>query len=406
VNAIGSKKNSLAVLERRLKQQGRRPRIAVSGSLGSGSAADVQRLIALVKGKPRDSGLSRLAKLERASTQAPGAQAPDSRPQVVAQSYDVGAPIRGRGTQPASSIASAALATRHWFLPDERDNSASSFAVELFEEVSLPSTNLAAEGGLTTGPTAELTVADTSGSPGSSAPTFTAAGDRDAGARLTLAAAIPRETPLGLDLAATAEAGRAEDADQFEREVQSILSGMKKRPPPPPLTGPSIEPTADAQSTATSPPRPHEVFERMGQNMAFANSFHLPAVELSKRLDALEAEVAREENAAAHRLDAVSLELSDEEVAASLGLAPDAKIQMPLQPAPLPAKPGEEDSNLGVNPICPKQPSAPAPKDTPKPAPSATPLPALAAEPPPTASPAANDNTVIPNPLVPLGATT
>ncbi len=419
MNAPGCKKNSLAALDRRLKKHGRRRTAVRSHSLGAGSAADVNKLIAIVKGKSPEQSRHGLAKLEQSG--APAQQ----QPRVVVRAYDAGGPIRGRGVQPGPQAVSGALAARHWFLPDERDNSASSFAVELFDEVTLPSTNLGTDGGLSTGPTAELTVSAEPVAPASAAPTFTVSDQREAGARLTLAASAAA-APLGLDLASTAAAGRAADADEFEREVQAILSGMKKRPPLPPEARPaSAVPAADAQTAAPPPPRPHDIFERMGQNMAFANAFQLPAVELSKRFDALEAEVAREEEVEGRRADVASLELTDEDIAATLGLALNAKLDPPMKSAPLPAKSVQGAPRVDDK-ACPPQPPPPAaptvvpppaaalpatPTPSPTPtavahAPAVTPAaaPAPATEPIP-APPPANGIADIHKPLVPTGET-
>jgi hypothetical protein len=147
--------------------------------------------------------------------------------------------------------------------------------------------------------------------------------------------AQPEDGVLGLDLSAVA-AKDAEESDQFEREVQAILSGTTARPTPRPqgLSG-APDPQVSPLPPGAAPSAPHQIFEEMGQNMAYATAFNLPPMELGKRFDAIEREIALEEAAESPApVREYSLDLTDEDITRSLASPRELAAEAVATPAP------------------------------------------------------------------------
>ena len=291
---------------------------------------------------------------------------------ATSRAYDVGAPVTVAGTSPAlsRSYATEAASWRSFAYRGDDDPITTGFTVEVFEESPqqvarapepVPSPVVAPPSEPAVLPAVVLPVAATPAPPQAEVPVSAAlsAGQREDGF-------------LGLDLSAAAASDR-EDAEQFEREIQAILSGKTTRPMA--QGGPSSSPQPSAPPAAPAP-RPHDIFEQMGQNMAYATSFNLPPMELGRRLDDLEREIALEEQIQERKPSPVSLELSDDDISQSLGLARALKD---VAPVAAPARPEVID-----------HPAIPAP-DT---APVVTTVPAITA---PTA--------IVPQATPPIAAT-
>ena len=364
-------RTTLAELDRKVgaRRKTRRTAPAVAYGRAAGSSpADVLAEIDRLRGNgggPRPRGL--LALLH--------ATVPGERSVVtVARAYDLGAPIRTEGGRGRSFAAAA------WVTPadDDGPETITAFAVEAFED---DGTAILAR---------DVTIAPAPPLPD---PAVTAA-------PVAVAIDVPAATPVPASLAyddareadvSMASADRAEDADQFEREIQAILGGRVA--PPAPAAAAMSAPQAAPPDAAAA--RPHDVFEQMGRNMAYATAFHLPTMELGRRFDDIERQIAREEALDAQRpVPDSSLDLSDDDIAASLTATP-APTPAVAAPADAPILPPQAAAPSAAPPI-PTAPAAPttAPTSPPPPAapvagsgdaaaPStrAEPTPAVAAEP-------------------------
>lgn len=195
----------------------------------------------------------------------------------LAAAYDIGAPIRleygagGRGPIRTDAPACAAMAF---------DTSDAPFHVEQFEEdgpVSGPSP--VSPGAIRYTPS-PLPIA---GAPGPRTPS----------------GPVPPSASIGDDTSWLSGASRAPDAAEFESEIRDILSGKRRvEPPLPPLSDPRPAQQARSSAQAAPPPapsgadsHPHSVFDRMGHNMAYATTFDVGTVELTRRLDGFEHEL-------------------------------------------------------------------------------------------------------------------
>jgi hypothetical protein len=212
-----------------------------------------------------------------------------------------------------------------------------------------------------------------------------------------LSQGLQEDGVLGLNLSVAARKDESEDADQFEREIQAILAGKMTRPTPRPsaLSASPEQTSTPAPPVATS--HSHGIFELMGRDMAYATAFNLPPMELGKRLDAIENEIALEEAAAETRKapGAMSLELTDADIFESLGLPQGFmtdRAQEPGEPTAIPAvaRPSQTpepavsgrgclDTKPAAVPSSPIQVSPSVGKDTPAQQPEAT---LLGAQPP------------------------
>jgi hypothetical protein len=274
---------------------------------GRGFSGDVQAQIDMLRGRSpqaRRRGIAAL--LPRRDRTSPAL--------ASVHAFDAGAPVRVSGAYSGAFSASLSSEPETWpslaYATDE-DQATAAFAVEVFEAEAPP--------------------------PAPSAP------GRAAATEAPIAAAFSRgyeeDGMLGLDLSSAAAASDREESDQFERQIQAILSGQTTRPAAQSAQAPSPVP---AVVPAPDAPRPHDVFEQMGQNMSYATAFHLPPMELGRRLDHLEQEIARDEAAGQHNPPReFSLDLTDEEIAKSLGLAAPAAVvatSPATPPAPLEAE--------------------------------------------------------------------
>jgi hypothetical protein len=343
------KRTTLADLDSRWP---RRPGASRARALGG----DVLRQIDLLKGRSAQSRRRGIAALLPAPARRANGLA-------SARAFDAGAPVRVSGAY--SDAFSASLAAGASWPPiayADDDQAALTFAVEVFEVTdqipaieppSPPATNVAP---LAPDVTVEVPI--------------TAAFSRGQ----------EEDGLLGLDLSAVSERDR-EESDQFEREIQAILSGQTIRPAAQSLPASPQRPS----SLATAPPsapRPHDVFEQMGQNMAYATAFNLPAMELGKRFDQIEQELAREE--AAERRPPVSLELTDDEITRSLGLPPS--LPADTVPAPTTAAP-EASRPVAAPAIPPSFPVSPVSDGSSEASPLSPAVPVAEAPPPPPPSP-------------------
>lgn len=319
------KKTTLADLDKGVTSRRVAPRLAPAAARSRARSvnlgADVLAQIDLVKGKnngSRKRGLLGLLHPNGGSARQYVA---------TARAYDIGAPIRISGAYSGAFAASLSPNAGSWVsatAEDDGDQSTTAFAIEVFEEDASvdrppvhPTRPMAARVSRT-----DLPVQRT--------------GTIEVPVATALNRGLEEDGMLGLDLSASAGKNRSDDADQFEREIQAILSGKTTRPAkqasamsdrPEPAAGPA-EPSS----------RPHDIFEQMGRNMAYANAFNLPPMELGKRFDDIEGEIIREEAADVRRPQPpVSLELSDDEISASLRLPRGLMANPAAEPPPLPA---------------------------------------------------------------------
>jgi hypothetical protein len=293
------KRTTLAELDKDVSAQRATPRVrSRSAGFGAGVLAEIDQLKG-TSGQSRKRGVFALLQTMRGKARADVA---------AARAYDLGAPIRvsgayadafaaSLGADDAGAWASVAYGSDDPLTP--------AFTVELFDrdEVTAP--------------------------PAPIAPI-------PAAVPVPLSVGQAEDGVLGLDLSAVA-AKDPDDSDQFEREVQAILSGKTARPAPRP-SGLSGAPDQQASSTApaTFPPAPHRIFEEMGQNMAYATAFHLPPMELGKRFDDIEREIALEEAPEARPSREYSLDLTDDDISRSLGLPHGLATEAPPQTQPPP----------------------------------------------------------------------
>lgn len=340
---------------------------ARASTLGLGR--DVLAQIDLLRGRrsARERGLFALVPRPRGRTGPP--------PLADARAYDLGAPVLV--SRPALRAFPAAFGTAEgpWLSVSAADEGEATlaFAVESFDEDAMP-------------PAAPATPP----TPAADSPTPAAPADRptspapplEVPVATALAQGLGEDGLLGLGLASAARADWAEDADQFEREIQDILAGRTARPARA-ASAPSPE-SPTPEPPPVSPPRPHDIFEQMGQNMAYATAFTLPPMELRQRFDRIEREIAREErDEGGPPATESSLALSDEDIAQSLGWAgpsPAPPVAAPAVPAPV----------ARVSP--PPNAAAPAPPAVREPAPLAEPgAPEHPPLPPPAPGPAVPD---------------
>jgi hypothetical protein len=292
-------------------------------------SADVLSQIDMLRGRSQRSRKRGVAALlDVRPRQAPTASG------STAVAYDVGAPVHVGGSASSvfgQSFSADAGSWRSFAYRTDDDPTTTGFAVEVFEEESRVLPPAAAVPTPTRTPETAVVTA-----PPTAAPAVPAPDQTEVPIAAALSAGQREDGFLGLDLSAAAASDR-EDAEQFEREIQAILSGQTTRPA--------------AQSAASSLPagsapvpvpaaRPHDIFEQMGQNMAYATAFNLPPMELGRRLDELERDITREEQTQARPPGEVSLELTDADISESLGLGRTIQNVMPpiavlpLTPAP------------------------------------------------------------------------
>jgi hypothetical protein len=205
---------------------------------------------------------------------------------------DTGSPIRvsGPASEKSNLVAEKPLpmAASIWALPSGEPTEA--FTVERFDQESpVPPANL------------------TTSSPAPTGPAISGI------AAIKSPAGASHDAPLGLDLSAAAANALSPDADSFEKEIHAILSGAKTRPASPGLQSAASE---EAIQPALSS-HPHDIFEQMGRNMAFATEFRLPSVALSRTFDAIEADLAREDREQRAKPEA-GLSLSNDDIESAL----------------------------------------------------------------------------------------
>jgi hypothetical protein len=80
------------------------------------------------------------------------------------------------------------------------------------------------------------------------------------------------------------------DVDDFEADIRAILAQGGAAEPPPPQTNMRDQPSTEAALGEDG----HAIFDQMGHNMRYANTFNLGAIELGQRFDAFERELDRE----------------------------------------------------------------------------------------------------------------
>jgi hypothetical protein len=305
--APAKKKTTLAELDEGARQRhGSRSPMARSRSLGAD--ADVRAQIDRLKGTTRQSRLRGIAALLPAQRSAGPSRSTTDR------AYDVGAPIRMSAAYAGAFAASAATHAGEpsWLSPAygaEDEYSTSAFAVEVYDAEADPQ---------------PAVVPARWPAPAEAPDRFdVATGQTDGG--------VP-----SLDLSAAA-AEDAVESEQFEREIQALLSGKTVRHAP---QGAAMAAAPASRPSPTPPPvaasRSHAVFEQMGQNMTYATAFHLPAMELGRRLDDLEAAVLEDDAIEARRpVREFSLELTDADISESLGLGGTAatSVTCPAVPA-------------------------------------------------------------------------
>jgi hypothetical protein len=255
------------------------------------------------------------------AAEAPGRRRKRS-PEVQSRAYDVGAPVRARMSPqampwtPAPEARGVAFeATRSvawpWLTQDDDAASATlGFDVEAFEAPP---------------PLAEPY-------PEPRFPPSSVAVPEDVNP-------VTAGTPLPEQPAALAS-DTDEDTAEFTRQIQALLSGVATPPsssaPREPSPQAAPEPLLPIPAQAASA---HDVFSKLGRNMAYATEFRLPAMELGKRFDAIEHEIARDEAQPASRYeDDRSFELTDEEIREGLRLPP-VRTSPPVITAPAPNPP-------------------------------------------------------------------
>ena len=374
-SATTRKRHTLLELEKDVSSAGGSKAAPNRRASAAALGADVLSQIDMLRGRSQRSRKRGVAALlEVRPRKAPKNGAPTAR------AYDVGAPVHvGGGASGAFGLAFSANAGswRSFAYRVDDDPTTTGFAVEVFEEESrvVPKAELVA-------PSPPAPEAGNVTAPLTAAPAPPAPGQTEVPIAAAFSAGQREDGFLGLGLSAAA-AGDREDAEEFEREIQAILSGKTTRPA---AQGAGSSPPVAAAPAAVPAARPHDIFEQMGQNMAYATAFNLPPMELGRRFDELEREISREEQTPARRPGEVSFDLTDDEISESLGLG--RALQNALPPvAGLPVSPpAEEGARVSTSPPLP---AAPLPTVTPAvTVPPAIQVPVVITAPESTAAPA------------------
>lgn len=382
-------RTTLASLEkdcRRLAAPGAPRAGARASTLGLGR--DVLAQIDLLRGKrgARERGLFALVPSARPGTEQP--------PLTDARAYDLGAPVRVSRPRLRALATAFGSADGPWLSLSaaDEDGATLAFAVESFDDVAVPPAEPATPPAAVSSAPAALPLPSGTPAPPIEVPVATA-----------LARGVGEDGLLGLGLTNAARTDWAEDADQFEREIQDIIAGRTARPARA-ASAPSSESPVPEPPPA-SLPRPHDIFEQMGQNMAYATAFTMPPMELRQRFDRIEQEIARDElGELAHPSTESSLALSDEDIAQSLGWAgtpPARPVNAPALPAPV-ARVGPRPDAGAPFPAAPAPPAVPEP--VPPPVASAPGTPALLPPADPAVSTAGPDKVSAPTVAEPAPA--
>jgi hypothetical protein len=298
--ANGSRKKGLLALDHAVKQR----------CVSTARVSPPERALAAapVRVKPRKTERLRGIRALLAAD-APTRRSTQRRPRMEHRAYDVGGPIRARLTpaevpwsEPPSAHAlafAAPVAAWPWLASDdEAPGATTAFTVEAFEA----------------SPQSGVTGAERESQP----------------------APAPEELPTTVlapdpELPTALSSDTDQETAEFARQIQALLSGATPAPEPakaPPTESPS-PPPLPGQASA------HDVFAKMGRNMAYATEFRLPAMELGKRFDAIESEIAGDEaRKAARDADERSFELTDEEIREGLHLPPLRKPPPVALPEP------------------------------------------------------------------------
>jgi hypothetical protein len=153
------------------------------------------------------------------------------------------------------------------------------------------------------------------------------------------AARAPRVKVEALDL------NEIDDELAAIRDQAGAPAQAAPEPPFPAAAALSAQPPAPAPEPAAAPANPHDVFDRMGRSMRYANTFDLGAIDLGRRFDEFDREMARDETRArAH--SATPADHLEEDLATIRALsrmhsaANEAEVT-PATPSPAPPAPPE-----------------------------------------------------------------
>jgi len=316
--------------------------LARTQNLGTGNSGRSQSLatniteeLELVRGRREHGRMRGLAALLRSA----GPAAPEKQ-HTNSTFSDGGAPIRVNGPKPSKPVqVPLPMAASIWAFPSGEPTEA--FTVERFE----PETR---------GPVASA----------NPVPELRTPSDPDiSGIRVARPTGAAHDAPLGLDLSSAAEAALSPEADAFEREIHALLSGAKTRPP-----AQGIDSTPSEQM-AEGPSHPHDIFEQMGRNMAFATEFRMPPMALSKTFDAIEADLARDERDRLTKPEG-SFALSNDDIETALARISDlvdtkptttpSNASQPQEPSPSKDEPAPKLSEPSISPVAIPEPTLPS----------------------------------------------
>jgi len=120
---------------------------------------------------------------------------------------------------------------------------------------------------------------------------------------------------------------------------------------------------------AEGPSHPHDIFEQMGRNMAFATEFRMPPMALSKTFDAIEADLARDERDRLTKPEG-SFALSNDDIETALARISDlvdtkptttpSNASQPQEPSPSKDEPAPKLSEPSISPVAIPEPTLPS----------------------------------------------
>jgi len=183
-----------------------------------------------------------------------------------------------------------------------------------------------------------------------------------------------RRTTTVTDAAPLVQPDVKESVDKFEEDIQALLQESKRRQGNgnTPDTTPASESTDESSAPATE--HPHLVFDKMAQNLQYANSFQLAPMALERRFNEFDRELTAADSdraPATPTFQPVSAQqLRDADIVADL-----AEIDLARKDAQPPTEPNETS-------------------DSPAPAPNVTPPTSPQPAPPPTSPPAVHHKDV------------
>jgi hypothetical protein len=337
------------------------------------SIMDIDR--SLTRSRPPRHSAQALGALQRLARD--GVRPPAPRTVAHAATFDHGAPVRAELRAPApppvaSSRSAAAPQLRLPTAPTPGAQTGAAWAVPLAVSRSLAADNAAAAHG--GAPADEAYAAgyvepfDAPAPPQATVPTRPdAVSSRSAAAPLRPAAAT---TADAADSAPPPMAGPDVDEEldvirNAGRSAERADAGQPvlNEPPFPPPAAPAEE-TPAAEAPVAVAASSHDVFERMGRGMRYANTFDLGAIALSRRFDEFDAELA-EEPAAGSQPPAPAPDVDE---APAIPTDDDADEDLRTIGALLRMRQGAESDGAGPASAAPPSPEPAAPS-APEPAP-------------------------------------